>query len=259
MRNKRFNFGKNWKNFSKSIDSEKMNSSQEALANFLELETLSEKLFLDVGSGSGLSSLAARKLGAEVISFDYDRDSVECTRKLKEKYFRDDSKWNVLQGSVLDNTFLKKLGKFDIVYSWGVLHHTGNMYQALNNITTLVGEEGLLLIAIYNDQGIISKYWRIIKKIYNTHVFFKILLIIIYSPYFVFARKIFHIIDGKKNIRGMNLWHDMLDWLGGYPFEVSTPENIKLYFKKKGYSLIKTALCDRKMGCNEFLFRKKSS
>ena len=87
MRNKRFNFGKNWKNFSKSIDSEKINSSQEALTNFLELETLSEKLFLDVGSGSGLSSLAARKLGAEVISFDYDRDSVECTRKLKEKYF----------------------------------------------------------------------------------------------------------------------------------------------------------------------------
>ena len=54
----------------------------------------------------------------------------------------------------------------------------------------------------------------------------------------------------------MNLWHDMLDWLGGYPFEVSTPENIKLYFKKKGYSLIKTNLCDGKMGCNEFLFRK---
>ena len=177
---------------------------------------------------------------------------------VKEKYFRDDSKWNVLQGSVLDNTFLKKLGKFDIVYSWGVLHHTGNMYQALNNITTLVGEEGLLLIAIYNDQGIISKYWRIIKKIYNTHVFFKILLIIIYSPYFVFARKIFHIIDGKKNIRGMNLWHDMLDWLGGYPFEVSTPENIKLYFKKKGFSLIKINLCDGKMGCNEFLFRKNN-
>ena len=125
MRNKRFNFGKNWKNFSKSIDSEKINSSQEALTNFLELETLSEKLFLDVGSGSGLSSLAARKLGAEVISFDYDRDSVECTRKLKEKYFRDDSKWNVLQGSVLDNTFLKKIGKFDIVYSWGVLAFVG--------------------------------------------------------------------------------------------------------------------------------------
>ena len=259
MKNKRFYFGRNWKNFFKLIDSEKINLSQEALTKFLELESLSGKLFLDAGSGSGLSSLAARKLGAEVISFDYDKDSVECTRKLKEKYFRNDPKWNVLQGSVLDKNFLKTLGEFDIVYSWGVLHHTGDINQALNNITIPMKEGGLLFIAIYNDQGMISEYWRIIKKIYNTHVLFKILLIIIYSPYFIFARKLFHIIRSKKNIRGMNLWHDMLDWLGGYPFEVSTPENITLYFTKKEYSLIKTHLCGKKMGCNEFLFIKNAS
>src|ERR1044072_5239228 len=101
----------------------------------LEVDNLLGKKFLDVGSGSGLFSLAARRLGAQVHSFDYDPQSVACTGELRRRYFPDDLHWVVQQGSVLDQGYLASLGSFDVVYAWGVLHHTGAMWRALDNIT----------------------------------------------------------------------------------------------------------------------------
>jgi 2-polyprenyl-3-methyl-5-hydroxy-6-metoxy-1,4-benzoquinol methylase len=68
-------------------------------------------------------------LGAKVYSFDFDSNSVECTQILKNKYHIENNSWRVDEGSVLDLDYLTKLGKFDIVYSWGVLHHTGKMWK----------------------------------------------------------------------------------------------------------------------------------
>ena len=165
--NKRFKFGENWKNYLSSINDEKIMSSKAAISNFLKIANLSGKSFLDAGSGSGLSSLSAWKLGAKVTSFDYDDDSVECTKLLHQNFSEGDPAWKIQQGSVLDKNFLSQLGQYDIVYSWGVLHHTGDMYAALENILIPMKKGGLLYIAIYNDQGWISEYWLIIKKIYN--------------------------------------------------------------------------------------------
>ncbi len=51
------------------------------------METLAGNSFLDVGSGSGLFSLAAMRLGADrVHSFDYDPQSVGCTKELKRRF-----------------------------------------------------------------------------------------------------------------------------------------------------------------------------
>jgi len=110
----------------------------------LNVESLEGKTFLDVGSGSGLSSLAACLLGAKVYSFDYDPKSVACTRELKRRYFPNDD-WVVESGSVLDKAYLSSLGQFDVVYSWGVLHHTGHMSEALVNVAPLVRPSGSLL------------------------------------------------------------------------------------------------------------------
>ena len=253
---KRFSFGKNWKNFSASINDRKIESAKRAICDFLKVSNLSDKSFLDIGSGSGLSSLAAWKLGAKVTSFDYDTDSVECTKLLQQKHSCDVDKWVVHQGSVLDRNFLNKLGKYDIVYSWGVLHHTGNMNASLNNVLLPMKNGGLLYIAIYNDQGWLSNYWLMIKKLDNINVLFKVILIFIYLPYFVIGRKLINAIRRKKNVRGMNYWHDMLDWLGGYPFEVATTEKIIEFFTERNCTLIKVNDCGRKMGCNEFLFQK---
>ena len=255
--NKRFKFGENWKNYLASINDEKITLSKVAISNFLKIDNLSGKSFLDAGSGSGLSSLSAWKLGAKVTSFDYDDDSVECTELLHQNFSEGDPTWKVQQGSVLDKNFLSQLGQYDVVYSWGVLHHTGDMYAALENILIPMKKGGLLYIAIYNDQGWISDYWLIVKKIYNANFLCKIVLILIYLPYFVIGRSLINSIRKKKLERGMNLWHDMLDWLGGYPFEVGSKEEIISFYQEKGLSLININDCGRKMGCNEYLFESK--
>src|SRR5690349_14790038 len=148
---KRFEFGKNWSRFLAVLDEERIAEAQRSLAQMLEVTNLEGKSFLDVGSGSGLFSLAARRLGARVHSFDYDPQSVACGQELKRRYFADDPLWRVEQGSVLDRDYLNPLGSFDVVYSWGVLHHTGAMWEALGNVAPLVAEGGRLFIAIYND------------------------------------------------------------------------------------------------------------
>ncbi|HKY27860.1 MAG TPA: class I SAM-dependent methyltransferase, partial [Pyrinomonadaceae bacterium] len=151
----RFQFGENWKHFLSTLNETRIVEAEKSLKEMLQVEDLTDKSFLDVGSGSGIFSLAAKRLGARVHSFDYDPESVACTMELRRRYFSDDSDWTVEEGSVLDTKYLQSLGKFDVVYSWGVLHHTGKMWQALENVSQPVSRDGKLFIAIYNDIG-----WR---------------------------------------------------------------------------------------------------
>ena len=149
----RFEFGKNWTNFLTKLTDERIQQAEISLKKMLGVDSLDGKSFLDIGSGSGLFSLAARNLGADVVSFDFDDASVSCTKTLKSRYYSDDQHWTVLQGSVLDKNFLEALTQFDIVYSWGVLHHTGEMWQAISNASEMVVDGGLLYIAILRDKN----------------------------------------------------------------------------------------------------------
>src|SRR5664280_1748268 len=161
----RFAFGANWEAFLNLVDRGRIEAAEHSLSE--KLGNLNGVRFADVGSGSGLFSLAARNLGAEVVSFDFDPHSVACTRELRRRYRPGDGGWRIEQGSALDATYLVAMGKFDVVYSWGVLHHTGDLWTALGNVADMVDTGGILLVAIYNDQGRPSRNWRRIKQAYN--------------------------------------------------------------------------------------------
>ncbi len=224
----------------------------------LGVQSLVGRSFLDVGSGSGLSSLAAHQLGARVHSFDYDPQSVECTEELKARYGQGGS-WTVERGSALDRGYLDALGTFDIVYSWGVLHHTGKMWQALENVASRVSAGGLLLIAIYNDQGLVSDYWKLVKKVYNTGRLGAGLMIAAHLPYPFGAALLYRFATGRlrDGRRGMTYWYDLLDWLGGLPFEVASAEAIGSFFATRGFVLTRSKVTTRS-GCSEFVFSRSA-
>lgn len=263
----RFEFGENWAAFLAVLDDERIAKAEDSLKEMLEVDTLEGKTFLDIGSGSGLFSLAARRLGAKVHSFDFDSNSFACTQELRNRYFPNDPNWRVEQGSALDADYLKSLGTFDVVYSWGVLHHTGEMWRALENAVIPTKAGGKLFIAIYNDTGSQARRWHWIKKTYCR------LPRVLKTPFAIAAsipeelkRAVSALVRLKpseyvhswtryKNARGMNRWHDIIDWVGGYPYEVATVDQIFDFYKARGFTLTKITTGGVGLGCNEFVFR----
>ena len=268
----RFEFGKNWRRFLGALTDERIAIAEQSLVEYLELPQLDGLRFLDVGSGSGLLSLAARRLGASVTSFDYDPQSVACTAELRRRYFPGDPCWKILQGSVLDRDFLAQLEPADIVYSWGVLHHTGAMMAAFANVESLVPIGGRLFIAIYNDLGVVTDRWWQIKQRYNKlpgplRRSYALGIIGACEMRILVGHLRQRDLRGylrtwpdyqRSSVRGMSRWHDWIDWIGGFPYERATVETIVDIFAANGFRL--TKLVDRRSGygCNEFVFLREA-
>lgn len=266
----RFPFGDNWGSFLSVVDDDRIAEARRSLARMLATDDLNGKRFVDIGSGSGLFSLAARLMGAEVHSIDFDPGSVRCTQQLRARFFADDDDWTIREGSVLDRPMLMALGQFDIVYSWGVLHHTGQMWTALRNAIDMVAPGGVLFIAIYNDQGWKSHFWWMVKRFYN------VLPSWLAGPFpwlvalsanavnvvkYTLKRKPMDAIAPLLNYRqrrGMSFSHDLVDWAGGYPFEFATYDALVNYAEAAGLRHVRGSAATS-LGCHEIVFSRPSS
>jgi 2-polyprenyl-3-methyl-5-hydroxy-6-metoxy-1,4-benzoquinol methylase len=256
----RFAFGRNWERFAAGLDDEQVEGAVRSLKQLLPFE-LAGRSFLDAGSGSGLSSLAALRLGArEVTSFDFDETSAETTAALRTREGAT-TPWAVHMGSVLDADFLHGLGHFDVVYSWGVLHHTGDQWTAMDNLLPLVAPGGHLAVALYNDQGLPSRLW---KRVKHSHVrggpLTRGAIEAAGAAYFG-ARRVAGRVLGERSERprGMEFWTDVRDWVGGWPFEVAGPDEVVDHVHGQGLRLVRLRTVAGRLGCNEFVFVRAPS
>ncbi|MGH9325231.1 MAG: class I SAM-dependent methyltransferase [Terriglobia bacterium] len=262
-----FSFGRNWQRFvERSLSPERERIAITSIRDFLEISDLNGRSFLDVGCGSGLFSLAALRLGArQIVSFDVDPFSVRCCEELKSRA-GNPGRWQVLQGSILDEAFLARIGKADIVYAWGSLHHTGDMWKAIRHTANLVETNGLFYLSIYNKvtgrKG--SDFWLRVKKLYNrspqtgkrvlegVHFFRNGVvrkLASFENPMTLFTQ--------YSRERGMSYWTDVRDWLGGYPYEFASTDEIFRFATRELRMELVNLRSTNTLGTNEFLFHRR--
>jgi len=264
----RFQFGENWSRFLALLTDERIADAETSLKEMLAVAHLAGCRFLDIGCGSGLFSLAARRLGAVVHSFDDDPQSVECAQELRRRYFANDGSWRVEQGSVLDRGYLQSLGEFDVVYSWGVLHHTGAMWLALEHAVGSVAPGGSLFIAVYADQGWKSRAWWFVKLWYNllprvlrplyVWTVSGLVRLLVILKYTLMLRPMTALapLFRRRPARGMSAKHDRIDWIGGFPYEYASLETLVGYLESRGFAVTRTRRA-QSLGCHELVARRR--
>jgi 2-polyprenyl-3-methyl-5-hydroxy-6-metoxy-1,4-benzoquinol methylase len=263
-RGERFEFGANWTSFLATVDQRRIDEAERSMCELLEQPALGGQRFLDIGCGSGLFSLAAHRLGATVHSLDFDPQSVRCTRALRERLGGDDCRWTIEEGSVLDAAYLRQLGQFDIVYSWGVLHHTGDMWRAIDLAAERVAPGGTLAIALYNLQGVKSRMWRRVKRFYCSGRIARAAVSAAFMPYFAARgvctslfvhRNPIRYFTEYKSMRGMSVAHDWKDWLGGYPYDAANPGRVLAALRARGFILVSLHTVSG-LGNNQYVFHR---
>jgi 2-polyprenyl-3-methyl-5-hydroxy-6-metoxy-1,4-benzoquinol methylase len=259
-----FEFGENWKNYARSIDQKRIDSAIEGVRKLFP-GGLAGKTFLDIGCGSGLHSLAALSLGAEsVTAIDIDENSVSTTHELLTRY-APHSKWTAKVASIFEAS-PDELGKFDVVYSWGVLHHTGDMWGAIERATNFVNSGGQFAIAIYSTTSC-DWMWKAEKKFYSQAprpiqwIIKQIYMAAFFAGLTLLGRNPISYARNYSEKRGMNFSHDAHDWLGGYPYETASATEIHDRICEMGFTEERSFPLRKSRGlfgsaCHEFVFQK---
>ena len=252
-----FDFGSNWEKYSiRRLDSDRLAIAAQSLQSLLGLDSLSNASFLDIGCGSGLFSIAAHELGAEVVvGLDINPRCIIISSH-NRKCYAPNAPISFYEVSALCLKDLEKLGHFDIVYAWGVLHHTGAMWEAIRNTAHQVSPGGVLVLSIYNKHWT-SPIWKSIKWIYNRSPGkIQWVMVVLFSGIIYLAKLL---VTGRNPLikeRGMDFWYDVIDWIGGYPYEYAHPDDVTAFVTSLGLNLRNFVPAQVPTGCNEFVFER---
>ncbi len=265
-----FGFGENWADYAKHIEEDKIQKAEEGVFKLVPKETLSGKTWLDIGCGSGLHSLAALRGGIKsAVCVDFDPNSVATTKSVLNAHW-DQKNFIAFQQNILEDPgdeSLKKEG-FEIVYSWGVLHHTGDMWEAITRASAYVAPGGLFVIALYKKTPLCGA-WAVEKKLYSAlPKWARVPFDYLYACAFCLAKLLLRqnpvkYINEYQKQRGMRFMTDVRDWMGGYPYESASPEEVEAFMKDKGFTLQSSFNAEPSKGlglfgsgCAEYVFIK---
>lgn len=162
-------------------------------------------------------------------------------------------------GSILDSVFVEQLGTFDIVLSWGVLHHTGDLWTAVQNAASVVGPGGLLWIALYRKGRKSAASLRLKRRYNRTPNILKPAFRAAYlAPKvakMVLTRDLSRIRRYHEE-RGMSYWRDVEDWLGGLPYEVASPDEVHAAVRPLGFVLERMQVGEGDGGNDVYLYSR---
>ena len=268
-----FAFGKNWSEYAEKIGEAEIKEAIDGLSRLMGGERLDGRRFLDIGCGSGLHSLAALRLGAaEVVAVDIDPDSVTTTRAILDHHFPDGN-FTVEQRSVFDLE-PKKIGRFDVVYSWGVLHHTGDLHRAVQMAAFLVADSGIIVIALYRKTWMcwlwkMEKRWYAHKPPIVQSRARSVYIIAFRIGLWLTGRNFGDYIQRYQKNRGMDFYHDVHDWMGGWPYESISPEKVRQLMQRLNFSEVRSFVGHGQLwgkysgifgsGCDEYVYYLKSA
>jgi 2-polyprenyl-6-hydroxyphenyl methylase/3-demethylubiquinone-9 3-methyltransferase len=266
-RSTHFEFGKNWKGYSRRIDDARIQAAVGGLRKLFP-EGLHGQSVLDIGCGSGVHAVAALRIGAKFVrAVDIDEDSVSTARDLLAKCSPGGS-WRTDLVSVFD-LVPEGFGGFDVVYSWGVLHHTGDMWTAIRRAAALVNPSGCLAIAIYAATPF-DPFWKVEKEFYAKSpravqwIIRQVYMAAFMASQVWLKQNPIRIIRERALDRGMSFTHDAHDWLGGYPYETADPTSIVSELTSLGFHEVRSFILPGTSGmfgsgCNEFVFVKNGA
>lgn len=257
-----FSFGRNWQKYLDALTPERLEAARDSLKASLDRERLDGLTFLDAGCGSGVFSQSALELGAsEVVSVDIDPNSIACARYLRSR-LGDPERWTIRSGSLLQSDFVESLEPADVVYSWGVLHHTGAMWAAIEQVLKLVKPDGVLCLALYRPPRLVGIDMAL-KRTYNRLPSpLRLAMAAAYSAALVAAGSVKrrttpwrYVADYGRRSRGMSLWRDVEDWLGGLPCEFADAGEVRDFVEPRGFR-VERSLVRAPRSNNEYLLRR---
>jgi len=127
------------------------------ILDFADFEKYNNKLVLEVGCGIGTAAQSFIENGAVYTGIDLSDSSIEIANKRLNVF---NLNGNIFQANIEELSNINNT-KFDLIYSFGVLHHTPDIKIAIKNIHHMLKDGGEFKMMVYAKQS--WKYFEIVE------------------------------------------------------------------------------------------------